>query len=91
MGDLINLQEYKQRREKEQQSEIELLQEELRSLMEEIGFPTIPESLMYVYPDEYSSAMTGDHLTGHLPYSYSYVPYYSGKELRVDEHEEDDS
>jgi len=46
VGEVISLQDYKVRREKEQEDEIERLRAELEDLMEEIGFNTIPEALI---------------------------------------------
>ena len=90
MGDLVYLQEYKNQREKEQQDEIESLRRELRDLMEEIGFPAVPEALMYMQAENYDTlSMFSPSLHSYEVYSYPH--YLSSKELVINEWKEDDS
>ncbi len=89
MGDLVYLQEYKNQREKEQQDEIESLRRELRDLMEEIGFPAVPEALMYMQTENYDTlSMLSPSLHS---YECSYPYYLPSKELVINEWKEDDS
>ena len=91
MGEVISLQDYKVRREKEQEDEIERLRAELEDLMEEIGFNTIPEALiqMAAVSDTESPGYLGLNIPLHVP---AYYPYYlSGEEMIIDEYKEGDS